>query len=262
MKSPLKVALLQMALTESVVDNAARIHDALDRSAAEHARLLVVPEGALSGYPIEFELDLRALETARQDVVAHASRAGLWLALGMVRPVEGGLCNSALLYSPAGELVLSYDKTHLTGSDKESFQPGQELPVARAGEWTVGLQICYDMRFPENWRILRRKGAELVIHLVTASRHSPWKVPVLEGAVRSRAAENGMFVVSANDARAPQMMVSCACDPDGRDLARAPANEEVLLFAELDRSAVNSGHLQDRRTDLWAQPEHRNLLLN
>ena len=262
MKSPLKVAILQMANTCHIAENAAKIHDALKRSAAEGAGLLVVPECALSGYPIEFELDLDALKNAMQEMVKPIAEAGIWLALGTARPADGGLRNSALLYSPSGQLTAVYNKTHLTGSDKDCFLPGDELPVFQAGEWTVALQICYDMRFPENWRILRRKGAELVIHLVCACRHSPWKVPVLEGAVRSHAAENGMFVVSANDARTPQMMVSCACDPDGKDLARAPENEEALLFAELDRSLVSTAHLEDRRTDLWSQPEHRKLLLS
>jgi len=117
------------------------------------------------------------------------------------------------------------------------------------------------MRFPENWRILRRRGAELVIHLSNASLGEGWKVPVLEGAVRSRAAENGMFVVSANDARRPQMMVSAICDPNGCDLARAPQDQEAIIYGELDRPAVKTGFLEARRTDLWAQPENRDLLL-
>ena len=262
MKSPLKAAAFQMAISSDVAQNAAKIHDALERSAAEQAQLLVVPEGSLSGYPHGQDVDVEAAAAAEAELVAHASRAGLWLALGTTRRTLEGLWNTALLFSPAGELVLSYDKTHLTRSDRDVFMPGQELPIAQAGDWTVALQICYDMRFPENWRILRRKGAELVIHLVTASRGGAWKVPVLEGAVRSRAAENGMFVLSANDARAPQMMVSCACDPDGKDLMRAPVDEECLLFAELDRSLLATQHVEDRRTDLWSRPEHRDLLLS
>jgi predicted amidohydrolase len=101
----------------------------------------------------------------------------------------------------------------------------------------------------------------MVIHLSNASMSAPWKVPVLEGAIRSRAAENGMFVVSANDARTPQMMVSAVCDPDGRDLARAPENEEALIYAELDRRLVKTDYLEARRLDLWNRPVNRAALL-
>lgn len=261
MKDPLSVAVLQMAICPDPAANAGKIRDAVERASERGAELLVMPECALSGYLPPPDLDFDALDAAQAEVVGHAAEAGIWLALGTTRKSGGRLWNSALLFSPAGEVAASYDKVHLTGGDVNVFAPGQKLPVFRVGQWTVGLQICFDMRFPENWRILRRKGAELVIHLSSAARSAPWKVPVLEGAVRSRAAENGMYVASANDARAPQMMVSAICDPDGRDLARATENEETVLFAQLERSQVKTDFLDARRTDLWDRPENRSLLL-
>ena len=165
------------------------------------------------------------------------------------------------------ELEKRVDRALTAGdeNDIEAFLQGgtaqSVLPVFRVGEWKVGLQICFDMRFPENWRILRRQGAELILHLSNASTGAAWKVPVLEGTVRCRAAENGMFVVSANDARPPQMMVSAICDPDGRHLACAKENREMIIYAELDRSAVKRDFLDARRTDLWSRPDLWRLLL-
>lgn len=262
MKSPLKVMAFQMETASDVAANACKIRDAIGRAAEGGAELLVVPECALSGYPPSPALDFGELAKAEDDIRARVADAGLWLALGTTRRAGDRRLNAALLFDPAGEEVARYDKTHLMPDEVEVFAPGDGLPVFRAGEWTFGIQICFDMRFPENWRILRRKGAELVIHLSNASRAAAWKVPVLEGAVRSRAAENGMFVVSANDARPPQMMVSAICDPDGRDLARAPENREAMIAAELDHSAVKTDFLEDRRTDLWSRPDNRSLLLS
>lgn len=262
MRSPLRVAAFQMATGFDVKENARKILGAIASAAERGAELLVVPECALSGYLPERALDFDALEDAERRVTARAAEAGIWLALGTTRRQEQVWYNAALLYSPEGVEVVRYDKTHCTSGDAAVFAPGGDLSVVRAGEWTVGMQICYDMRFPENWRILRRRGAELVIHIVNASLGDAWKVPVLEGAVRSRAAENGMFVISANDARRPQMMVSAICDPDGRDLARAPQNVEIIIYAELDRAAVKSDFLNARRTDMWSQPENRDLLLS
>ncbi len=259
MKLLLKVAVLQMATADDVSANEQRIRAAIGEAGG--ADLLVVPECALSGYLPAADLDFAALAEAEGRLVAASAEAGLYLALGTTRERDGKWWNSALLHSPAGDVAAAYDKTHLMPGDAEVFAPGEGLPVFQVGEWTIGLQICFDMRFPENWRILRRKGAELVIHLSSASKSAPWKVPVLEGAIRGRASENGMFVVSANDARAPQMMVSAICDPDGCDLARAPENEEALLFAELDRSLVKDSFLTARRTDLWNEPENRSMLL-
>jgi len=262
MRSPLKVAGFQMATTFDVACNAGKIIGAVGEAADAGADLLVTPECALSGYVPEAELDFDQLTDAHERVLAAAARHGIWLALGTTRREGNRWFNTALLFSPEGEERARYDKSHLIGEDFDAFLPGDGLPVFALGEWTIGLQICFDMRFPESWRILRRKGAELVLHLSNASRSAAWKVPVLEGAIRGRASENGMFVVSVNDARVPQMMVSAICDPDGCDLARAPANQETMILAELDRTAVKADFLAARRADLWARPENRDLLLS
>jgi len=261
MKSPLSVAAFQMATSNDVARNARKLHASIDEAADAGAEVLVVPECALSGYPPRTSLDFDSLAGAQRDVTSRAVERGLWFALGTTTRREEQWFNTALLFSPEGDLVASYDKTELIEGDKPMFAPGTELPVFRVGEWTVGLQICFDMRFPENCHILRRQGAELSLHLSNASGSGGWKVPVLEGTMRCRAAENGMFVVSANDARSPQMLVSAVCGPEGRHLASAEENREMIIYAQLDRSAVRNDYLKARRTDLWGRPEFRELLL-
>ena len=262
MNSPLRAAACQMESCHDVGANTDRIAAAIGEAARRGAELLVLPECALCGYLPRRDLDFGQVACAQEELARQALDAGLWVALGTVRQEGGRWYNTALLLSPTGGVAARYDKTHLMPGERDVFAAGDGLPVFHAGAWTFGIQICFDMRFPENWRILRGKGAEMVIHLSSASRAAAWKVPVLEGAVRSRAAENGMFVVSANEAGRPQMMVSAICDPDGRDLARAPQNEEAMIVAELDRSAVKSDFLAARRVDLWDTPEHRPLLLS
>jgi len=262
MDSPLRVAAFQMETGFDIEENARKITEAVGEAAGEGARVLVVPECALSGYLPPRDLDFDALADAEKRIGEAVAKAGIYLALGTTRRQGDLWFNTALLHSPAGELLARYDKTHGTKGDGHVFSAGSELPTVKAGQWTLGMQICFDMRFGENWRILRRKGAELILHLSNASRSDAWKVPVLAGTVRSRAADNGMFVVSANDARAPQMMVSAVYDPDGRELASAPENEEAIIYADLDRSAVKTDFLDARRTDLWSRPEHRDLLLS
>jgi predicted amidohydrolase len=261
MPDKLKIAALQMATTSSVAENAGKLHDAIDAASREDANVLVAPECALSGYLPDPVLDEEILAPAREELLAHSAEKGLWFALGCPTRRTGRWYNTALLYSPDGELVTTYDKTELIKGDHAVFAPGEHLSVFRMEGWTVALQICFDMRFPENWRILRRKGAELVLHLSSAAGSAAWKVPVLEGAIRTRAAENGMFVVSANDARRPQMLVSAICDPLGKHLASAEENHEMLITATLNRRECRTNYLEARRTDLWNTPEHRPLLL-
>jgi len=262
MKSPLRAAVFQMRTTDDIEANADKIHAAVARASEAGAELLVVPECALSGYLPDADVDLDLLQHEQQRISRCVSEHALWLALGTVERGRSGLLNAALLISPQGETVASYHKTELTETDVSVFIPGDSLGVFQVGEWRVGLQICFDMRFPENWRLLRLMGAELVLHLSNASRSSAWKVPVLEGTIRCRAAENGFFVVSANDARAPQMMVSAMCDPDGKHLATARLNNEAMILAELDRTKVKDDFIRQRRTDLWRKPEYSSLFFS
>jgi predicted amidohydrolase len=261
MTETIRVAACQTETHDDVEANLSRLSAAVREAADGGADLVVLPECALSGYLPARDLDLAALAAAEEQLVAGSREAGVWVVLGTTREAGGEWLNTARLYSPSGELVGQYDKTELTVGDAEVFAAGSTLPVFSMGEWTVGLQICFDMRFPENWRILRLKGAELVIHIANASREAAWKLPVLAGAMRSRAAENGMFVVSSNDARPPQMMVSGIYDPDGVALAEAEPDCEQIIFADLDRSQVKTDFVDARRTDLWGRPEHRALLL-
>lgn len=256
----MRVAALQMKTSYCPAHNAEKICAALDRAAAADAEVLVTPECALTGYLPREDLDFPQVRDAERRVGEQAASKGIWVALGTTRVVGSRRRNSALLCCPDGRVVGCYDKTHLMPGDEAMFEPGDSLPVFTVGEWTIGLQICFDIRFPENWRILRLKGAEAVFHLSNASRSAPWKAPVLGGAVRSRAAENGMLVVSANDANPPQMYVSAVCDPDGKHLACAGQDQEDLIFADLERAAVNTNFLDKRRTDLWGRPENRLLL--
>lgn len=261
MKEELPVGALQMATASDIEANAQKIHDGIDRAADRHLRVLVTPECALSGYLPDPVLEEEALKRARRDVVSHATDNDLWLAVGCPTRRNSKWYNTALVYTPDGELRARYDKTELMPGDHTVFTPGEGLPVFDLDGWIVGLQICFDMRFPENWRILRRKGAEAVLHLSSAAGSAAWKVPVLEGTVRCRAAENGNFIVSANDARKPQMMVSAICDPLGKHIASAKENQEELIAGTLNHDEISVDYLRRRRTDLWNRDEHRRLLL-
>ncbi len=262
MSQQLTVAALQMATASDVNANTDKIHRAIDRAGDKDVRVLVTPECAVSGYLPDPVLDESTLKRARKEIVSHAADQNLWLALGCPTRRQSEWYNSALLYTPEGNIHARYDKTELMPGDHIVFAEGNDLPVFELDGWCVGLQICFDMRFPENWRILRMKGAEVILHLSSAAGSAAWKVPVLEGTVRCRAAENGNFVVSSNDARRPQMMVSAICDPRGKHLACAEENQEEFIMASLEREEVRNDYLRRRRTDLWNSAAHRQLLLN
>jgi predicted amidohydrolase len=160
-----------------------------------------------------------------------------------VEEEAGKYYNSSYLISPQGEILANYRKLHLFGynsKERQILSPGTSVVVARTPIGNLGLATCYDLRFPELFRRMVEKGAE--VFLVC----SAWPYPRLEHWImlnRVRALENQCFLVSANSVGmnggtqfvGHSMMVN----PWGIILASG-GDEEVILRSEIDLSEVKS----------------------
>ncbi len=143
------------------------------QAAREGAQLLVTCEGFLDGYTgnPKYALDLtreRYLAIGEtldgpwlQKVAALASQLQMYIALGFAERRGEAMFNSVAIYSPRGELVLHYSKTHTKGEIFNS--QGNSFPVTKTDIGTLGALICYDRRFPEVPRILALKGAQILL---------------------------------------------------------------------------------------------------
>ncbi|MDO8682084.1 MAG: carbon-nitrogen hydrolase family protein [Armatimonadota bacterium] len=254
--SKLKVAGFQMFTTADIDRNLRKITDAIQTAAANGADVLALPEGAISGYgPMHYEsisqIDCKRIAEANSEIAKLCREHGLWLIGGTM--VERGeeLFNTALIISPDGKVAGEYDKVHLTGEDKKWFAPGQSVSVFDFGGALFGVQICFDVRFPEPYRYLKSLGATVVFGIFNACGGATWKIPVLEGAYRTRAAENSMYMVAVNAAGPLQMAVSRICDPRGLSLAEANQDAEEIIYATLDLTKVGEGFFGERRADAF-----------
>lgn len=250
----LRAAAYQMPVESSIEANFERIATAIKEAARNSARILALPECALSGYPPHFYSspdEIPAVEIAElnTEVARLAGEHGLWVVMGTVLMSSEGLLNSALVVDDSGNIAGKYDKLHLMPDDYRFFAPGFGVPLFEIDGVPFGIQICYDARFPEGFRYLRENGALLVFNISNACRGEAWKRPVLEGTYRTRASENSMFLVAVNACDPEQMATSRVCDPVGLDLAVAEPDAEVMLFADLDFRRTYHGYFDDRRTD-------------
>lgn len=249
-----RIAAYQMNVGNDVEANFVKIEEAIRSAASLGAQMVVFPECALSGYPPLHYPDVNSIDTVRinqlnNDICELARDASIWVVLGTITVGCGGLLNSALVISSDGELVGRYDKLHLMPQDKKFFVPGEGVPIFRTDGVVFGVQICYDARFPEAFRYLRERGAQLIIIISNACGGETWKLPVLEGTYRTRASENSCFVVAVNAAGPLQMATSRICNPLGLDLASANQDCEEIIFADIDTSETEFGYFHDRRKD-------------
>jgi predicted amidohydrolase len=156
------------------------------------------------------------------------------------------LSNTSLVFDPEGELVATYRKIHLfdvevgglTYRESEAEEHGDEPVVAEVEGWPVGLTICFDVRFPELYRVLALEGALLAMvpaHFTLYTGKDHWHL-----LLRARAVENGFYVaapaqVGETGIGRPSYGRSLIADPWGTVLAQAH-DEETVISAELDRA--------------------------
>jgi predicted amidohydrolase len=233
-------------------------------SAAE-ADLYILPELCLSGYdfddraqlePYAQTLGAEPLETLA--AVAAEREAGL--VFGFAESAPGGkLFNSALLALPDGRRRV-YRKTHLFAREKLLFDPGDTgFFVEEFRGLRVGLAICFDWIFPESFRTLALRGADLVAHCADLV------LPYCQRVDYARAVENRIYVATANrvgtEERSGRRLTftgeSVVVAPDGEYLARLPSGAAVTAVA-----TVHPARARDKRlgeyNDLFAdrRPEH------
>src|SRR5437899_11148632 len=261
MPDRIRVACVQLTSRADKAENLETTEALVARAAATGADVVVLPEkwNAIG--------DSEALHAAAEPLEGGESveamsgwarRHGITLVGGSITERREGrekLSNTSLVFDPDGALVAVYRKIHLFDVDvgghryreSEAEEPGDEAVVARLEGWPIGLTVCYDLRFPELYRILALEGAELVTvpaHFTTPTGKDHWHV-----LLRARAIENQCYVAAAAQIGEtlpgkPAYGRSLIVDPWGLVVAQAP-DEETVIAVELDRA-----HLQEIRAKL------------
>lgn len=253
----LRVGLGQVRLSADVDECVGKVVAMLDQASQQELDVVCFPEAMIGGYySVHFgsvdDVDWAAIDKGVRAVRKACKAAKVGAAIGAsIRRDDGRIWNVFLLLSKSGNVLGEYAKCHLTGSDRRCYAPGEDVELFGFYRVPVGLQICYDQRFPELWRLLGLKGAKVVFHGSCGLKaDDTWKIPVVEAHIRSRAAENGYFVVSVNAGGPFQNWGSVIYDPLGVEVARCNFDREELVPAELDLTTVTRRFLDERRCDL------------
>ena len=238
------IASIQLSVVEN--DKNATIEKAIERIyKARDADLILLPELWNIGF-MSFERYVEEAEDKKGPTLSAlrevAKELRVYLHTGsFVEKEAGRYYNSSYLLSPRGELLANYRKLHLFGynsQEREILTRGEEIIVADTPLGKLGMATCYDLRFPELFRRMVERGAE--VFLVC----SAWPYPRLEHWImlnRVRALENQCYLISANSVginRGAQFVGhSMANDPWGIILASG-GDDEVTLKVEIDLDQV------------------------
>jgi deaminated glutathione amidase len=227
--------------------------DRLTRAAAaDGAELVVLPERLdLRGSAGDYAAGAESLEDGRPLAWAKqlAGELGIDLVAGSIAERRDGhdrVANTSIHVGPDGELKAVYRKIHMFDvevggveyRESEHSEPADEIVLSEAANGVkLGLTVCYDLRFPELYRILALNGARIVtvpanFTRVTGQAH--WEV-----LLRARAIEDQVFVIAPGQGRGPgtegdSYGNSMIVDPWGEILARADGESETFVAADLD----------------------------
>jgi len=263
-----RIALGQMDVVVGEVErNFAEVERLARAASADGADLLLLPELWSTGYCLERAEELASTldsgPAARFAEIAATHRIALCGSI-LTRLPEGGIGNTALLIDREGRCQGRYSKIHLFGlmNEPDHLTPGRQ-PCRVEMQWgTLGLTICYDLRFPELFRAYALSGVDVILLV------AQWPMPRLmhwQTLLRARAIENQCYVVACNRVGTSGTTTffghSTIIDPRGEILFEA-GDAPVLHAETLDRSRVVSTRehmpvLSDRRQECYflSEPE-------
>lgn len=249
-----EASVLQLAVTMDVASNVTRLEQLIDRLPS--GALAVAPEGVLSGYLPEpgfvSGIDRAASASAIDRMQALARERGVHLVAGACVFDEGVWRNRSYYFGPVGARA-HYDKINLAQSERGTFTPGDTLPVfdiELAGATVrLGIQMCREIRYPEQWRALAAQGAQLIAYVNNAvgskAGDGLWRAHMI-----SRAAETQRFVLGANNAALDQTCPSMIVAPTGAILAEVDIGAEAAARATLDLASVSDWVMSQSRRDV------------
>lgn len=266
-----RVAAIQMVSTASVEENLESAGRLIADAVEKGAQLVLLPEvfAVLEGGPMRQFAEIEGDTAAPiQNFLASQARSHGITVVGGTIPLlsrpgtlasdadhllqDGRVRPASLVFDPAGKQVARYDKIHLFDvevndrqsrySESHSYEPGTEIVTVETPVGTLGLSVCYDMRFPELYRALFLRGAQLItvpaaFTRVTGEAH--W-----ETLLRARAIENQCYIIAAgqggrHNANRETWGHSMIIDPWGTILAQF-ADGPGVAVAEVDLQQVSS----------------------
>lgn len=245
----MKITIAQLQPTGLVSKNTAAMLEAIGGSPAG---TIVFPEGMLSGYEVNDKNWLKNLSFARlkesvEKIGDLAKQKQADVIFGSAWQLNGAWFNCGLYINSIGELSHIYSKINLAAMDKPHFKAGDSLPVFKFNGVMAGIQICREVRYPEQWRALAIKGAKIFFHLNNAQKSTD---AIWEHLLISRAYENQSFVISVNTVSSSQVLASFAIGSDGNVLAKTNPKRNELTTVDIQFSDLKSDFLSQRRPDV------------
>jgi omega-amidase len=228
---------------ENKNENFKRVRALLDQKKLAGGSLVVLPEMFATGFSMDAAAIAEQDDEPTADFLRELAREkNVFVLAGLVRSASRSRkLNEAVCIDPSGRRIARYSKLHLfsPGGESRHYAPGAKVTLFPWSELKVAAFICYDLRFPEIFRMAVQRGAGLLVVIANwpAKRHAHWTA-----LLRARAIENLAYILGVNrcgkDPQHEYLGGSVIINPWGETVAEAGA-DETILSARLDLKAMN-----------------------
>lgn len=247
-----RLAIVQMPVCKDKMININKAVELIKVASDNGANIVVLPEIFNSPYGNKYFVENaeKFPGVTSNTMMEIAKECGIYLVAGSIpESFEGNIYNTCFVYNPKGEMIAGHRKVHLFDIHIEGKQHFMESDTLTAGDdFTVfdteyariGIGICFDVRFPEYFRILAKEGAELVLlpaafNMTTGPAH--WEL-----SLRMRAVDNQYYMAAASPARNNELSYvsyahSMIVDPWGEVLIDAGVDENII-YSDIDLEKV------------------------
>lgn len=240
--SPLNIYGCQLNIAwENKAENFKRVRRLISRHKIPPGSHLILPEMFATGFSMNSQVIAESARGETQRFLVELAREKQIFILGGFASREGGakIFNQAVCIAPSGRPVASYAKLHLftPAGEAQHYASGAKISLYECGGLKFAVFICYDLRFPEIFRLAAQRGAEVfaVIANWPRKRHAHWLA-----LLRARAIENQAYVIGVNRSGRDPMLEygggSIVIDPKGNKVTSL-GRREAILSARLDPSA-------------------------
>jgi predicted amidohydrolase len=261
----LRIALAQIATKTGDKDyNIKKMENFCLTARENNTEIIIFPELSVTGYVCRddfYQLAEQLDGVSVKYVKKIAKENNMLIVFGMATKgkIKNVIYNSSIIVSPDEE-ILSYDKlylpTHSVFEEKRYFRAGTKVNSFDVKGLKIGMSICYDLYFPEIYRILALSGSELVI-CISASPST--RKEYFETLIRARAIENGVFMALVNRVGIEDGLTfwggSQVVGPSGDTIIKGPYYDEKIIcgnidFQELDKTRPFIPTLRDLRPEI------------
>ena len=250
----IRVATCQFSVERDIDDNRKLVLKQMSQAARQNANVVHFSECALSGYagvdiPDANSIDWDKLVAATREIQNAAKKYKQWVLLGSTHRLSDGNKphNSVYVINDKGKIVERYDKRFCTGRggrrptfDLLHYSPGDHFTTFRVKGITCGVLICYDYRFPELYRELKKLGVQVIFQsfhnarstVVDDQSYNIWRT-IVPATMSCRAAENHFWVSANNSTARPSRWASFTVRPDGLIVDQLSLHRSGVLITDM-----------------------------